>query len=193
MRIYRLFPKKAVIFMSSNTSAPVISTPRLCFCALFAALACAGTFIAVPLPIGYFNLGDIFVLCAAWCLGPVPGALAAGLGSALADIIMGYVLYAPATFLIKGCTALLAGALFRALFSALKTAFPARLLSAVVGEAVMVGGYFVFEAVFMGYGMGASVSVPGNLLQAACGVCGAVMLISVLQANRTLRRYLTLN
>lgn len=48
---------------------------RLAFSAVFAALCCVATVvIVVPLPYGYFNLGDVFVLLAGWCLGPLYGA-----------------------------------------------------------------------------------------------------------------------
>ena len=58
--------------------------------------------IKIPSPLkGYINLGDGIVLLAAWVL-PLPyGLVAAGLGSALADLFSGYVVYAPATFAIK--------------------------------------------------------------------------------------------
>ena len=62
---------------------------NICFTATFAALCCVCTFIAVPLPFGYFNLGDVFVLLSAWLLGPVLGPLAAGVGTALADVLIG--------------------------------------------------------------------------------------------------------
>ena len=170
--------------LSNNTA-----TRQLCLTALFAALICAGTFVAVPLPIGYFNLGDIFVLCGAWLLGPIFGASAAAVGSALADVIMGYVAYAPATFVVKGCIALAAALLFPVLLKLCKKDTPARLLSAIAGEAIMVGGYFLYESVFLRLGMGAAASLPGNTLQAVCGIIGANLLVRILMANKTIRKY----
>lgn len=68
----------------------------LVLAALFAALACVATMvIQIPSPMnGYVNLGDCFVLLAGWVLGPVYGSLAAGIGSALADMFTGYMHYA---------------------------------------------------------------------------------------------------
>ena len=63
---------------------------NICFCAIFAALCTAATLISVPIPIGYINLGDLMVLTSGWCLGGVYGAIAAGVGSALADVLLGY-------------------------------------------------------------------------------------------------------
>lgn len=57
------------------------------------------------------------VLLCGWLLGPIYGTIAAGLGPALADIFSGYVVYAPATFVIKALMALVAylsGNCFRA-------------------------------------------------------------------------------
>ena len=74
---------------------------------MFAALACVATMvIKIPSPLGgYINLGDCIVLLAGWMLSPIYGLLAAGLGSALADILSGYVAYAPMTFVIKALMA----------------------------------------------------------------------------------------
>ena len=66
------------------------STRKLVYCAAFAALCCLTTYLlAFPFPggIGYFNVGDVIVLLAGWCLGPWLGGVAAGGGSALADVM----------------------------------------------------------------------------------------------------------
>ena len=82
---------------------------RLVYTATFAALCCIATWLLViPLPYGYFNVGDVFVLLAGWCLGPLYGGLAAGLGCALADVFSGYALYAPATLIIKSLMGVIA-------------------------------------------------------------------------------------
>lgn len=68
---------------------------------LFAALVFIGTLISVPMPsYGYINIGDCFVLLSGIALGPV-GFIASGVGAALADLALGYAIYAPATFFIK--------------------------------------------------------------------------------------------
>ena len=69
----------------------------LCFVAMFAALICACTFISIPLPFGYFNLGDVVMLLGAFILG-FPAAISATIGASLADVLMGYTIYAPLIF-----------------------------------------------------------------------------------------------
>lgn len=159
-------------------------TKHICFCALFAGIICACTFISIPLPIGYFNLGDAAVLLSAWILGPLFGCIAAAAGSALADLLMGYVIYMPATAIIKAlivlCACLFSSLLQKAICSE-KLAFIPRAISAIVGETVMVGGYFLYEATVLGYGLGAVASVPGNALQAICGVVIGTLVYTVLK------------
>ena len=153
-------------------------------CAMFAALCCLATLvIQVPSPIGgYLNLGDCFVLVAAFLLGPWYGALAGGVGSALADLFGGYVQYAPGTLAIKGMMAMVAGLLCMLLARHRRQAGAAivRLLAAICGECIMVLGYMVYEAWLLGYGAGALVGLPSNLMQAVLGITISQVLCALL-------------
>ena len=87
-------------------------TLKLVMAALLAAMTCVATMvIKIPLTAtgGYINLGDCIVLLSGILLGPLYGGLAAGIGSALADLFSGYVAFLPATFLIKGFMAVIMG------------------------------------------------------------------------------------
>ena len=144
--------------------------------ALFAALTCVMTMIVkIPVPAtgGYVNLGDCVVLLAGWVLGPMYGGAAAGLGSMLADLVSGYPLYAPGTFVIKACMAVCAWAVFRAAAGE-KRGLAARIGGALAGEAVMVAGYFAYEGVVLGFGLGAAAAIPGNLIQGVFGLAVSV-------------------
>ena len=145
-------------------------TQKIVLSSLMAALVCVATMmIKVPSPMkGYLNLGDGFVLITAWLLSPFYGFLAAGLGSALADLFSGYIVYAPATFLIKGAMALIAFAFFLLLKSKLGI-FSARLVGAVMAELMMVAGYFVFEGFMYGF-VPSAVNIPANAVQGAAGI-----------------------
>ena len=103
---------------------------------------------------------------------------------------MSYVIYAPATFIIKAAVAVVAALLFNAFKkndSTNKINLLPRVISAILGEAIMVCGYFLYEAFLLGYGMGALASVTGNCLQAIAGVIGGTLLTSALLSSRTLR------
>ncbi len=153
---------------------------KLVFAALFAALSCVATMvIRIPTPIGgYIHAGDAVVLLSAFLLGPWWGAAAAGLGSGLADLIAGYGLYVPGTFVIKFVVALLGGLVLRCKFI---RALPVRAVTAgLVGEIFMVLGYLGYEAVVLGYGAAAVGGVPMNCIQGAFGVvAGAALFLAL--------------
>ena len=157
---------------------------------LLAALVAVATMvIKIPTPTGgYVNIGDGVVLICGWLLGPVWGALAAGLGSMLADLI-GYPIYAPGTFVIKGLMALIAFAvagLCKPIFK--KHAWLAYILAGIAAEAVMVLGYFIFEAVFLSYGMGAAVGILPNVSQAVVGIAIGTSLMCLIDRTNLIQK-----
>lgn len=121
------------------------------------------TLISLPLPsgYGYVNLGDAGVFLCANLLPGGLGALAAGVGAALADLILGWPVYAPVTLLVKGLTALLAGLILR---RARRAAAPAYLLCCLLVPL----GYFLYETVLLTAPV-AAVNILPNALQAALG------------------------
>lgn len=176
--------------MKQSKTANRTLTRDICMTAVFAALTCAATFILVPLPFGYFNLGDIVLLCAAWMLGPVLGA-AAAVGAALADLLAGFAMYAPATLVIKAAMAVCAALLFRILRPLIPMT-ASRVISAFAAEGIMIAGYFLYEAAVLGLGAGAAASIPGNVLQAICGIIGAALLMTTLSANKRVAQFFRL-
>lgn len=152
---------------------------RLIFSALFTALCCAATmFIKLPTAMGYVNAGDAVVLLGAFLLGPLWGAVAAGLGSALADVLNGYAMYAPGTLVIKFFMALMAGWLLRSL--AVKKPNPAAVLAGATAEILMICGYFFYECFILGYGLAALAGVPFNLIQGVFGAAAGAALFGAL-------------
>ena len=155
---------------------------KLVLSALMAALVYVATsIIQIPSPVnGYVNLGDCFVLLSGWLLGPWYGAAAAGIGSMLTDLLSGYGYYAPGTFVIKGLDALVAALIFKAM----GRTSAAAIVSGVVGEIIMVVGYFGYAGLLLGRVWGAAASIPGNLVQAAMGLVIGFVLLKVMQKTR---------
>lgn len=177
----------------SSLSTERENTRRIILVALFAALACVATMVVqIPSPLGgYVNLGDCIVLISAWLLGPLYGALAAGIGSAGADLITGYVVYAPATLVIKAAMALIAHFSLRLLPTSRPYGELLRYaLAALIAEAAMVTGYFLYGALLLGGAAAALLTIPGNAAQGLIGAAAAVALIRALDklpAARNLR------
>ena len=122
--------------------------------ALFGALTLLFTVVLtvyIPETRGYFNLGEAGVYLTAMVLPPSWAALAAGLGSALADVILGYYVYAPATLVIKAGEAFVASLLLRRLsrvklgkVPGLTASLVIPLLMAVVGTTFYSGSTEVY-------------------------------------------------
>lgn len=163
---------------------------KLAVSALLAAIICVATFVVkIPSPAtnGYFNLGDCFVLLSGWLLGPVYGALAAGLGSALADILSGYAQYALPTFVIKALMAVVAYFIAKAIFR--KPLF-GKILGGIAAETVMVLGYFGYEAAILGYGLAAAGSIFSNVMQGIVGIIAGVAVTIAIEKNKTINSFL---
>ena len=162
-------------------------TTRLVLIALLAALCCVATMV-VPIPTptgGYLNAGDIVVVLSALLAGPVYGAAAAGVGSLLADLFAGFVIFAPGTLLAKGLAAVVIGFLWKKE----KKTFPAAVFACVCGELVMVLVYFLYESLCLGIGWAAAAEIAGNLLQGAVGVAGGLALYHALIRVPEIRRF----
>ena len=157
--------------------------------ALFAALACVATMsIRIPTPGtgGYIHPGDAIVILSGIILGPVYGFLAAGIGSALSDLIGGYFVYVPITFVIKGLVALVSALIYQKMCHSAKTRYFAVILGGVTDIIFVAGGYFICE--FFLYGSGAAASIPANIIQGIGGLVISAVLYPVLIAIPDVRQ-----
>lgn len=151
-------------------------TQKMVLAGLFIALVYITTcYIKIPGPNGYYHAGDAFVILSGVFLGPIYGAVAAGLGSMLADISLAYGQYAVATLIIKGLMAA------TAYFVVKKGGKNAIVMAAIIAAAIMIGGYYLFEGAVL-YGFEAAVaSITWNLFQAFLGVAISVPLYYALK------------
>ena len=150
---------------------------KLVITALLAAMTTVATLlIQIPTPTkGYVNLGDCLVNISAWLLGPFYGAAAGGIGSAMADIMSGYVIYAPATLTIKSGMAVAAYYVYKAL-SGKSDSIAARAVAAAASELIMTFGYCAYEAVLSGSISAAIAGIPANLIQGSMGAVTSVFI-----------------
>ncbi len=163
-----------------------------------ATLTCIATMIIkLPTPNnGYVNLGDGMVLACGILLGPIPGALAGGIGSALADLINNYTEIAPITFIIKAFCATIAAITYKILtrhsyskhYDYINIA-----ISGALGELFMILGYYVYDVALILYKsnrlnknillstlLSSTKELPYNLLQAAIGIIVSLLVIPML-------------
>ena len=132
--------------------------------AVMSALVTVGTLI-VQIPNGmggYFNVGDVMIFVAALTFNPFVGGVAGGLGSALADIMLGFAPFAPFTLVIKGFEGLIASLIKN------KKSLYRDIFAVIVAGAEVVGGYFLDEVLLWGLG-GALAEVLPKIAQIAIG------------------------
>jgi len=138
--------------------------------AMMAAVIFVVTYLVrIPMPVasgGYINIGDTAVYIAASLLGGPAGMISAAVGSALADLTAGYVVYIIPTIVVKGLMGLVCGKLME------RAGFARFILAAVIGGAIMVAGYAAFETALFNVNQ-ALAALPFNGVQWVCGVAVA--------------------
>lgn len=106
--------------MNKSKNRKVLIT--LCMAAAMAALVALGSWIQIQIPsilgTNRFHLGNVMCALSGLLLGPWWGGLAAGMGSALYDLLLDptRLMEFPITFITKGIYGLVAGAVFFKVF-----------------------------------------------------------------------------
>ncbi|MDD3768140.1 MULTISPECIES: ECF transporter S component [Aminobacterium] len=145
---------------------------RVSFGAVMAAIVAVATLISIPMP-GfrlYFNMGEGVIYTIALIFGPRYGALCGGLGASIADLILGYPLWAPFTLVIKGLEGYVAG----------KLRNKNKTLAIAAGASVMITGYTTMAAILYG-AKAAPVELATDLLQTGIGAIVALVLSPMIE------------
>ena len=158
-----------------------IGTKEIAAIAVMGALTTVATMtIQVPFPAtgGYFNLGDAVVVATALLLfGPIIGAITGGLGSGLADLLGGWMLFVIPTTIIKGVEGYVVGYVAG---DPVNRPFMKTIIAWIAGGFVIVVGYFIAEAFFLGMGIEAALAeMIINIPQAIGSVLGVLISLAV--------------
>ena len=152
-------------------------TQRLVMTALMMTLVLLGTAIfriPVPMTQGYVHLGDAMVFIGVMMLGRKNGTVAAGLGSAMADILGGFAVWAPWTLFIKAAMAFTAGSFIERSYSGHRHA-AGFITGMTLGGMLMCAGYYIAEGVMYGNWAAAALGIPWNIGQFIIGMMIAMM------------------
>lgn len=137
-------------------------TKNLCFAAVMAALIYVfTTYIHIPMPShgGYTHVGDAFVYLSGALLATPYGMAAGAVGAALADLLTGFGIWAPASVIIKALTA------FCFTAKAEKILCRRNLLAIIPAFVLCVGGYYLYDAVVISNFVAAAAGIPGYCVQ----------------------------
>ncbi|NLC62543.1 MAG: ECF transporter S component [Thermoanaerobacterales bacterium] len=147
---------------------------RLAFYGLFMALVVIVTaVIRVPVPTFnlYFNLGEAIIYLTAILYGGPAGAIIGGVGSSLADLLVGAPVWAPITLIIKGLEGYVVGSVAKK---------GNLMLAVLLGAIVMITGYAIAAGIL--YGIAAvPVELAGDSVQVLAGGIIALFLYNRLK------------
>lgn len=142
--------------------------------------------LRVPIPFtqGYVNLSDAMVFMAVIILGVKYGAVAAGFGSLLGDLLSGFAMWAPWSLGIKAGMAIIFGLIIQQACSrgnvSIKKYVTVEILGMIIAGLFMTAAYFFAEGVMYGNWAVAALGIPWNIAQFAVGSALAVALNAAL-------------
>lgn len=171
---------------TSNTAAVSHSrTKELVLDAMFIALTYIFTaFVNVRLPIaangGLIHLGNVPLFICAILFGKRTGALAGAFGMGLFDLLSGWYLWSPFTFVVVGLMGYVVGAVTEN-----HHGFKWDVLAIAAACVIKIVGYYIAEVIIYGNWVAPVTSIPGNLVQ--IGVAAVIVLIIVERLRVMLR------
>jgi uncharacterized membrane protein len=152
---------------------------------MMAMIVVATSFITIPTPGGgYIHFGDTMIFLSVLILGWRYGAVAAGFGSALADLIAGYPVWMLWTLVIKGLMAVTMGLFIQKAAKkpgVMILGVPAyHLVGMILAGLEMAAGYCIAGGIIYGNFITSILGIPLNILQFGVGAVLATMLAAAL-------------
>ena len=144
----------------------------------------ATLFINIKLPItangGLVHLGTGMLFIASLLFGPKKGAFAGAVGMGLFDLISGWTLWAPFTFLTRGLQGYIVG---KIAWSGGRegNSLLFNLLALIGSVPFMLAGYYICERVLFNSWIVPLGSIPGNLVQNVVGLLVAIPVCAMLK------------
>lgn len=151
---------------------------------LIALVFVATLLLNIKLPItangGLIHLGTAMLFIASMLFGPKKGAIAGAFGMGLFDLISGWTLWAPFTFVTRGLQGYIVGKI--AYSKGQNGQNPTyNLVGAIVSIPFMIAGYYICERVLFGNWIIPAASVPGDIIQNVVGILVAIPIVIVLK------------
>lgn len=144
---------------------------------LIALVFVATMLLNIKLPIsangGLIHLGTAMLFIASILFGPKKGAMAGAFGMGIFDLVAGWTLWAPITFLTRGLQGYIIGKI------AWSKGFDGKhmgmnLLAVIISTPPMLAGYYIGEAIIFKSWIIPIASIPGDLVQTVIGVLVAL-------------------
>lgn len=185
--------------MEISKKASPISLIDLVEISMIAAITCVATLvIRVPSLTGYTHIGDSMIFIGVILLGKKNGVISGALGMFLADLLGGYLIWAPFTLFIKAVMALIVGIIaFRKDYNGKN--IMNNTVAFIMGGTWMVVAYLFFGVFVTRITVAAADTlykgllislkdVPGNIMQAVIGLALAVPITILLNKTNIRKR-----
>lgn len=138
-------------------------------------------FINVRLPIaaagGLIHLGNVPLFIFAILFGKKTGAIAGGVGMGLFDLLSGWTLWAPFTFVVVGLMGFVMGWITEK-----KKGYGWYVVAMLAACAIKIVGYYIAEGIIYGNWISPVLSIPGNLVQ--IGVAAVIVLLVIVPLKK---------
>ncbi|MEJ9281579.1 ECF transporter S component [Ureibacillus thermosphaericus] len=160
-------------------------TTDLAIQAMLVALVFISTiFLNIKLPIasngGLVHLGTAMLFIAAILFGPKKGAIAGAVGMGLFDLVGGWLVWAPITIISRALQGYIVGKIAWSNGSR-GDSLAKNIIATIVSIPVMVGVYYIGEAIMFSSFIMPLASIPGDLVQNGIGIIIAIPVCMVLK------------
>lgn len=160
-----------------------LDTRKITMVALLIAVVTVMTYINFPIfpNGGLIHLGYIALFPIAIVFGKEVGAIAGAFGMALFDVLSQWFAWAPATFIIVGIVGYVVGLIANGGENTLRN-----VIAMVVGSLISIGGYFVFNAFIMDFGVASALtSSVGDALKVFTSTVVVAFLVPSIRMLKT--------
>lgn len=144
---------------------------------LIALVFVATMLLNIKLPIsangGLIHLGTAMLFISSILFGPKKGAMAGAFGMGLFDLVAGWTLWAPITFITRGLQGYIIGKIAWS-DDRKGSHFGLNLFAMIISTPPMLAGYYIGEAMIFKSWIIPAASIPGDLVQTTIGIFVAI-------------------
>lgn len=167
----------------TKTFQPSSKALMLAIDGIFIALIYIATaFINVKLPFmsngGLIHLGNVPLFIAAILFGKRTGAIAGAIGMSLFDLLSGWTLWAPFTFVVVGLMGYTIG-----LITEKRKTLNWNILAIITACIIKIIGYYIAEGIIYGNWIAPVTSIPGNIVQIGLAAIITLPIIPLMRKN----------
>ena len=172
----------------SETQGRLTTTQQLTITAIFIALTFLATWlIKVQIPFfaakgGLVNLGNVPLFVAAMVYGRNKGSIAGAFGMALFDLMGGWILWAPFTFVVVGLMGYTVGLICE---KSKMNPVLTNIIAVGVALIIKIVGYYIAEGVIYGNWIAPAASIPGNIVQV---VTAGIIVLPIIERIKHMAR-----